>query len=90
MYVCLNVRVVDPVVTQLVTQQPRPECRGDCVGSVVRACAYGCGHTDTAASEVVAVHHRHADSSMPRPSVLVVTLAVGQVTKAGTTRRGQV
>jgi hypothetical protein len=45
---------------------------------------------DTAASEVVAVHHARADLPANRPSVLVVTLAVGQIIKAAATRRGQV
>jgi hypothetical protein len=39
--VYLNVRVVDPVVTQLVTQQPRTELRGGCARGVVRVGAYG-------------------------------------------------
>jgi hypothetical protein len=45
--VCLNVRVVDPGVTQLVTQQPRPEFRGSCALTLVRADANGCGQTRT-------------------------------------------
>jgi hypothetical protein len=42
-----NVRIVDPVVTQLVTRWPRPEFGGGCPRSVVRAGAYGSGPTRT-------------------------------------------
>jgi hypothetical protein len=73
--VCLNVRVVDPVVTQ-VTQQPRPErpeVAQEALAAPVRTAVDG-------SSEVVAVHHRHADSSMQSTVGARVTLAVGKVT----------
>jgi hypothetical protein len=54
--VSTNVRIVDPVVTQLVTQRPRPDLRGGCARSVVRAGAYGSGPTRTRQpAEVVAL-----------------------------------
>jgi hypothetical protein len=88
--VCLNVRVVDPVVTQLVTQQPRPdsaEVAQEALSAPVRTAVdphgYGIQRGD-------AVHDPQADPSMQSTVGARVTFAVSQVTKAGTTRRGQV
>jgi hypothetical protein len=89
-YVCLNVRVVDPVVTQLLTQQLILYA-AEVAQEALSAPAYGCGPTrirQPARSLLFII----VTLVLPcnRASVLVLTLAVGQVTKGGATRRGQV
>jgi hypothetical protein len=74
------------------TLKLRPlELRGSCAASGVRAGPYGCGPTriqQPARSLLYTILTLILLCN--RPPVLVVTLAVGQLTKAGATRRGQV